>query len=66
MLYDKTCSYCGTINKNLWLGETEGCMECEYCLHITQFPGFQSKISDSEKLKTVYQPSLISKAVLAS
>lgn len=65
MLYDKACPYCGTINKNLWLDETGGTMECEHCLRITQFPGFQEKVSDSE-IKTVYGQSLISKAVLAS
>lgn len=30
-LYDAACPVCGTINKNMFLEETDGWMECEHC-----------------------------------
>ena len=32
--YDVKCPICGTLNKNLYLEETDGWMECEKC-HAT-------------------------------
>lgn len=29
--YDITCPICGTLNKGLYLDETDGWMECEHC-----------------------------------
>jgi transcription elongation factor Elf1 len=29
--YNVTCPICGTVNKNLYLEETDGWMECEKC-----------------------------------
>ena len=31
MTYDVACPICGRINRRLYLEETEGWMECEYC-----------------------------------
>jgi len=58
-LYDRRCPYCGTENKQLCLEETKGFMECNHCLRITQFPGFQA---DALNLTAVYQPNSIRKA----
>lgn len=30
-IYDMKCPICGTVNKNLYLEETDGWMECEHC-----------------------------------
>ena len=29
--YNKHCPICGHLNKNLYLEETDGWMECDYC-----------------------------------
>lgn len=29
--YDVKCPICGTLNKQLYLDETDGWMECEHC-----------------------------------
>ena len=34
--YDKKCPVCGQVNKNLYLDETEGWMECECCKTVTK------------------------------
>ena len=31
MTYDVACPVCGRVNRRLYLEETEGWMECEYC-----------------------------------
>ena len=31
MVYDAACPVCGKVNHNLYLEETDGWMECEYC-----------------------------------
>ena len=33
---DAVCPICGTINRNLYLEETDGWMECECCRSITK------------------------------
>lgn len=33
--YDVKCPICGTVNKGLFLDETEGWMECEHCHTVT-------------------------------
>ena len=38
--YDAKCPVCGTINKDLYLEETEGWMICEHCKAETRFEGF--------------------------
>ena len=35
-LYDAVCPCCGKINRNLYLGETGGTMECEACLEVVK------------------------------
>ena len=35
-LYDAVCPYCGKINRNLYLGETGGTMECDNCFEIVK------------------------------
>ena len=33
--YDVKCPHCGHINKNLYLEETDGWMECEKCAQLS-------------------------------
>lgn len=32
--YDVKCPLCGTVNKNLYLEESDGWMECEHCRQV--------------------------------
>ena len=34
--YDLSCPICGTVNRGLYLEETDGWMECEKCGNVTQ------------------------------
>ena len=34
--YDITCPICGTVNRGLYLDETDGWMECEKCEMVTR------------------------------
>lgn len=34
--YDLRCPVCGTVNRGLYLEETDGWMECENCGNVTQ------------------------------
>ena len=34
--YDLRCPICGTVNRGLYLEETDGWMECEKCENVTQ------------------------------
>ena len=43
MTYDVACPVCGRINRSLYLEETEGWMECEYCGNSSQDLGFRKK-----------------------
>ena len=44
MTYDVACPVCGRINRSLYLEETEGWMECEYCGNSTQDLSFQKLV----------------------
>ena len=44
MTYDVACPVCGRINRSLYLEETEGWMECEYCGNSTQDLSFQKVV----------------------
>ena len=44
MTYDVACPICGRINRSLYLEETEGWMECEYCGNSTQDLSFQKMV----------------------
>ena len=44
MTYDVACPICGRINRSLYLEETEGWMECEYCGNSTQDMSFQKMV----------------------
>jgi len=44
MTYDVACPVCGRINRSLYLEETEGWMECEYCGNSTQNLSFQKMV----------------------
>ena len=44
MTYDVACPVCGRINRSLYLEETEGWMECEYCGNSTQDLSFQKQV----------------------
>ena len=43
MTYDVACPVCGRINRSLYLEETEGWMECEYCGNSSQDLSFRKK-----------------------
>ena len=38
-----TCPECGTINRNLYLDETEGSFECETCGCSSVVPGYRNR-----------------------
>ena len=40
--YDAKCPHCGHLNKNLYLEETSGWMECEMCGKTHQFVEFEN------------------------
>ena len=44
MTYDVVCPVCGRINRSLYLEETEGWMECEYCGNSAQDTSFQKMV----------------------
>ena len=44
MTYDVACPICGRVNRRLYLEETEGWMECEYCGNSTQDMSFQKMV----------------------
>ena len=44
MTYDVACPICGRINRSLYLEETEGWMECEYCGNSSQDMSFQKTV----------------------
>ena len=44
MTYDVASPVCGRINRSLYLEETEGWMECEYCGNSTQDMSFQKMV----------------------
>ena len=44
MTYDGACPVCGRINRSLYLEETEGWMECEYCGNSTQDLSFKKMV----------------------
>ena len=44
MTYDVVCPICGRINRSLYLEETAGWMECEYCGNSTQDLSFQKMV----------------------
>ena len=44
MTYDVKCPVCGRINRSLYLEETEGWMECEYCGNSTQDLSFRKMV----------------------
>ena len=55
--YDRVCPLCGTLNRNLYLQETNGLYECEKCGHVihTTYPGFGRNIS-SVKFQDIRRP----------
>ena len=44
MTYDVKCPVCGRVNRSLYLEETEGWMECEYCGNSTQDLSFRKMV----------------------
>ncbi len=38
LTFDVICPFCGKVNRNLYLGETSGWMECENCHQIVHDP----------------------------
>lgn len=41
--FNVICPQCGTVNKGLYLEETDGWMECEKCHSLTQSKRFASR-----------------------
>ena len=50
MTYDVACPVCGRVNRRLYLEETEGWMECEYCGTSSQDLNFLGAIAKSGNL----------------
>lgn len=55
--YDVKCPICGTVNKQLYLEETNGWLECEHCENVVG-------IMKCVKRKCV--PRLISEPIIAA
>lgn len=47
--YDVKCPICGTVNRALYLEETEGWMECDHCRNATKV-----QLTEEHKLIPVY------------
>ena len=47
--YDAECPFCGTLNKNVYLEETDGFMECCKC-------GLTSLVPEHTSYKWIYTP----------
>ena len=45
--YTVKCPICGTLNKSLFLEETDGTYECEWCGHIGLISGYR-RISENK------------------
>ncbi len=57
-LYDMKCPICGKMNHHLYLEETDGWMECEYCGHLTKYLR-----RDKQKVIPVYTVKDLSRQV---
>ena len=57
MTYDVACPICGRVNRRLYLEETEGWMECEYCGTSSQHFPFANKPANrkSEMTKRIQE-----------
>lgn len=42
--YDENCPICGKMNHGLYLEETDGWMECEYCHSATQILKYRKTV----------------------
>ena len=42
-LYDAKCPLCGTVNRRLYLDETDGWMECEHCREPVRVPEYRKR-----------------------
>ena len=47
-MYDVRCPVCGTVNRNLYLEETDGLMECEHCQRVVQVMGLAEEVKTRE------------------
>ena len=59
-IYDRVCPLCGTINRGLYLYETNGLYECEKCGNVirTTYPRFNKetgsvKFQDKRRTQSV-------------
>lgn len=43
-VYSEKCPICGKMNDNLYLEETDGWMECEYCHSATQILKYRKTV----------------------
>ena len=58
-MYDVRCPICGTLNKNLYLEDTDGWLECEHCKNVTQIMQHRK----AGKKIPVYTPEQLTKQV---
>ena len=53
--YSEKCPICGEMNSDLYLEETDGWMECEFCHSVTQILKYRKMVKipmyDGGKLK---------------
>ena len=62
--YNVKCPTCGTVNKGLFLDETDGWMECECCHKSSQDKRFQRTQSVRVPLFTMEELALYAREVL--
>lgn len=54
MMYDVVCPKCGRTNRNLYLDETGGYMECEYChkaVYVAKISAADCKSAMDDKIQ---------------
>ena len=60
-LYEMKCPLCGKMNHHLYLEETDGWMECEFCGQLTKYLR-----QDKKKVIPVYTVKGLARQVLRS
>lgn len=51
--YTKICPICGRVNRNLFLEETDGWMECDKCLEVVKVTSFDLSKPEHPRLSSI-------------
>ena len=61
--YDAKCPICGTVNRNMYLEETDGWMECEHCHKSVKVMSFETKVKipvyTMEQAAAIFAPKMV-------